>query len=95
MNATVSFLAPATSTHTAGTALPLPNIRIPASAIRGNAVFIVENGRAIKRTIAPGMTTASGDIEIKKGLIGGEDLILHPPEGLQENERVEVDTVPK
>jgi hypothetical protein len=34
------------------------------------------------------MTTASGDIEIKKGLIGGEDLILSPSETLKDGDRV-------
>jgi HlyD family secretion protein len=94
MNATVSFLSPtrAASGPAAATApqAESPSLRIPASALRENAVFVVEQGKAVKRPITRGRTTAGGDIEIKKGLIGGEDLILHPPESLKEGDAVKI-----
>jgi HlyD family secretion protein len=94
MNATVSFLSPtrAASGPAAATApqAESPSLRIPASALRESAVFVVEQGKAVKRPITRGRTTAGGDIEIKKGLIGGEDLILHPPESLKEGDAVKI-----
>jgi hypothetical protein len=36
------------------------------------------------------MTASNGEVEIKKGLLGGEDLILQPPETLKEGDRVTV-----
>jgi HlyD family secretion protein len=93
MNATVSFLSPrklaATQSSTTAPALASdpPAIRVPATAIRDGAVFVVENGRAIKRTVAV-MKTSGQDVEIRKGLIGGEDLIITPPESLQDGAKV-------
>ena len=89
MNATVSFLAaekPAASTTQPAT---LPAIRVPASAVRDGAVFVVENGKAVKRTVEIGRA-GPRDVEISKGLIGGEDLIVSPPESLEDGTRVKV-----
>jgi HlyD family secretion protein len=84
MNATVSFLAmkkPGAATRAA--AADRPAIRIPASAVRDNAVFVVENNKAVRRTVT--VTKTSGkDVQVDKGLIGGEDLILSPPDTLQD-----------
>jgi HlyD family secretion protein len=93
MNATVSFLAPrkATTASATGPAASRPPIRVPASAVRDGAVFVVEDGRAVKRTVATGRSVGgvgSRDVEIVKGLIGGEDLIVSPPESLQNGQRV-------
>jgi len=85
MNATVSFLAPV-STSTTQTAAR-PTIRVPASAVRDGAVFVVEDGKAVKRTIAID-GTAGRDVQVRTGLIGGEDLIVSPPETLQDGARV-------
>jgi HlyD family secretion protein len=87
MNATVSFLAPNKSATTQ--AAERPPIRVPASAVRDGAVFVVENGKAIKRTVAVDKT-AGRDVEVRKGLIGGEDLIVSPPESLQDGATVKV-----
>jgi HlyD family secretion protein len=95
MNATVAFLArPASTTGPEGPAATGPAatlvFRIPAGAIRDGAVFIVEDGKAVRRAVMKGMTTMKGEIEIREGLIGGEDLILHPPESLREGDKVTV-----
>jgi HlyD family secretion protein len=96
MNATVSFLSPkklaatqGAAATTAATAEP-PAIRVPATSVRDGAVFLVENGKAVKRTVAIVNTTGGRDVEIRKGLIGGEDLIVSPPESLQDGARVKV-----
>ncbi len=44
---------------------------------------IVENGVAKRLPVTIGLTAATGDVEINKGLIGGEDLILAPPKILK------------
>jgi HlyD family secretion protein len=87
MNATVSFLS-ASKSPTTGASVPRANIRIPSTSIRDGAVFVVEDGRAIKRTVDLGQKSATGEVEIRKGLIGGEDLILSPPTELKDGEKV-------
>jgi HlyD family secretion protein len=93
MNATVSFLSPKKLAATQGaTTAPIaetPAIRVPATAVRDGAVFVVENGKAIKRTVAI-MRSSGRDVEIGKGLIGGEDLIISPPESLQDGAKVKI-----
>ena len=92
MNATVSFLAPK-SMIVAGSASTAPSghpaIRVPASAVRDGAVFVVEDGVAKKRVVAT-MKTTGTEVEVQKGLIGGEDLILSPPDSLHDGARVKV-----
>ena len=98
MNATVSFLSPKklAATRSAATAptaadAERPAIRVPASSVRDGAVFVVENGKAVKRPVAIVNTAGAGggrDVEIRKGLIGGEDLIVSPPASLQDGARV-------
>ena len=97
MNATVSFLStkklPATQASTgAGNATEdRPAIRIPSTAIREGAVFVVEGGKALKRTIVAGQTSTRGETEIRKGLIGGEDLIVAPPADLKDGDKVKTE----
>jgi HlyD family secretion protein len=89
MNATVSFLSAQRTSATQGAvaASDRAPIRVPATAVRDGAVFVVENGKAIKRTVA--ISRSSGrDVEVRTGLIGGEDLIVSPPESLQDGARV-------
>jgi HlyD family secretion protein len=87
MNATVSFLDPALAARaeraTTAPAADRPSIRVPATAVRDGAVFVVENGKAVKRSVSTG-ATREGQIEIPRGLIGGEDLIVNPPDGLKD-----------
>lgn len=92
MNATVSFLAPRAETDdgaAATTAAP-PSIRIPATAVRDNAVFVVEDGKALKRPVTVVKGVDAREVEVRKGLIGGEDLIVNPPDSLQDGAKVKV-----
>ena len=83
MNATVSFLTPKKSAATqAGASKTAAAIRVPASAVHGNAVFVVEGGKAVKKVVVTGLSSAGGEVEIKKGLMGGEDLIVQSPANL-------------
>ena len=94
MNATVSFLSPrkfpTTQSASAAAAVERPNIRVPASAVRDGAVFVVENGKAIKRTVAVIKDAGGREVQVQKGLIGGEDLIVSPPESLEDGAKVTV-----
>ena len=89
MNATVSFLAPHKGATTQAIA-ERPSIRVPAGAIRDGAVFVVEDGKAVRRAISAGKNSINGDVEVRSGLIGGEDLIVSPPESLKDGTRVKM-----
>jgi HlyD family secretion protein len=85
MNATVAFVSdnkPGES-KTQSKAL----VTVPASAVRGNTVFVMVDGKALRKTIAVSGTTSQG-VQVEKGLIGGEDLINNPPADLKEGQRV-------
>ncbi len=89
MNASVDFVAEAKpgaavsndSTTTSRT------IYVPASAVRDGAIFVNLNGKAIKRPVKTGGTTSQG-VRIDEGLIGGEDVIINPPSGLKDGDKV-------
>ena len=71
----------------AGGAAGKPVVMLPASAVRDNAVFVVLDGKALRRAVKTG--AASGqNVRIEEGLIGGEDVIANPPAGLKDGERV-------
>jgi HlyD family secretion protein len=84
MNASIAFYSD--EKPSAG-APARPAIVAPASAVRDNAVFVVLEGKAVRRPVKTGGTTSQG-IRIEQGLIGGEDLIVHPPADLKEGDRV-------
>ncbi|MDB5288912.1 MAG: efflux transporter, family, subunit [Phycisphaerales bacterium] len=88
MNATVSFLSPAKSAAGARLSAERPPIRVPATAVRNDSVFVVENGRAVKRPVTTAKTASAAELEIRKGLIGGEDLIVNPPDSLEDGAKV-------
>ena len=92
MNATVSFLAAgagaSTRPGTAGPGSDRPVIRVPAASVRDGAVFVVENGRAVKRLVTTTKTADGREAEVRSGLIGGEDLITNPPEMMRDGDRV-------
>ena len=83
MNASVAFVSEAKP----GEAAPKALIAIPASAIRGNIVFVLVDGKAVKKTVKPGGTTSQG-VLVQSGLIGGEDLIDNPPPDLKDGQKV-------
>ncbi len=90
MNATVAFLAtPEIKSPTSQSAdAPATLFRIPSNSIRNNTIFILENKKAHQLPITPGLTSTDNQTEIKKGLIGGEDLILNPPDALKDGDPV-------
>jgi HlyD family secretion protein len=88
MNASVSFIADEKPAQAASDSRPEPLIYVPAGAVRNDTVFVVLGGRAMRRPVKTGNTSSSG-VEIKQGLIGGEDLIVNPPANLKEGSRVE------
>lgn len=94
MNATVSFLRPdklaAARSAASRPAAERPVLRIPASAVVNGAVLVVEDGKAQKRTLQLG-DTVDGKVEVRRGLIGGEDLILTPG-NLKPNDPVRLPT---
>ena len=88
MNATVAFYSDAKEGVKAGGSAPAKAlITVPASAVRGNSVYIVVEGKAVRRTVAVAGTTSQG-VQVESGLIGGEDLISNPPPDLKDGQRV-------
>ncbi len=85
MNASVAFASDQKPDDSAASAKPV--ILVPASALRDGAVFVYLDGKAVRRAVKPGPTSGSG-VEIESGLIGGEDLILDPPAGLKDGDKV-------
>jgi HlyD family secretion protein len=86
MNASVRFSEPAQ----AGSGVSYrPLVRIPASALHDGSVFIVRNGKATRREVQAGTTSAEG-VEIISGLIGGEALIVEAPAGLKDGQQVKI-----
>ena len=84
MNATVSFYNDA-KTESATETKRI--VVIPPGAVQNDHVFVVLNGRAIKRSVTTGGTSAKG-VLIESGLIGGEDLIVSPPADLKDGQKV-------
>jgi HlyD family secretion protein len=71
MNASVAFI----STDTGGAARQAkPVVVVPPAAVHDNAVFVIVEGRAVRKQVS--------------GLIGGEDVIVNPPADLKEGQRV-------
>jgi HlyD family secretion protein len=89
MNASVAFYAPEKpgekEANQASAAKPL--IMIPASTIRDGAVFMVVDGRAVRRQVRVSGTSQQG-ATISNGLTGGEDLIVNPPADLKDGQKV-------
>ena len=87
MNATVAFVDPA-APHQSGPANAL--LTIPASAVKDQGVFVVSEGKAIRRRVQTSGTTSEG-VRISHGLVGGEDVVLNPPSTLSDGEKVRVE----
>jgi HlyD family secretion protein len=86
MNASVAFIADARPV-VGKAAPPKPSIVIPSNAVRSGTVFLVSNGRAVKRSVRTGVAMAQG-VRIDEGLSGGEALIVNPPVDLKDGDRV-------
>jgi HlyD family secretion protein len=89
MNASVAFYEPEKPGENGANQTPAtkPLITIPASAVRDGAVFIVVDGKALRRQIQVSGTSQQG-ATISNGLIGGEDLIVNPPADLKDGQKV-------
>jgi RND family efflux transporter MFP subunit len=90
MNASVAFVSDAKPVERGEVAKP--SIVVPASAVRSSSVFLIVNGRALKRTVKTGSTNplpgGGQGVHVEDGLIGGEDLIANPPADLKDGDRV-------
>jgi HlyD family secretion protein len=86
MNASVAFLADRKSDSGATTSAR-PIVIVPATAVRDGAVFVMYDGRAVRRAVKTGATSSQG-IRIDEGLTGGEDLIANPPATLKDGDKV-------
>jgi HlyD family secretion protein len=84
MNASVAFIS---DEKPASAAVEKPVILVPPSAVKDGAVFVVLDNKAVRRAVKTGATSSQG-IRIEQGLIGGEDLILNPPAGLKDGDKV-------
>ena len=87
MNASVAFLSDAKPEAASSSAAARPVVMVPAAAVRDSAVFVLLDGKAVRRPVKVG-AASSGGVRIEQGLIGGEDLIANPPAGLKDGEKV-------
>ena len=85
MNANVAFLAPERAEDAQPAARAV--IEIPQTAVRGGRVFLYADEKVVAREVETGRT-ARGKTEILSGLSGGEELILDPPETLEDGAAV-------
>jgi HlyD family secretion protein len=72
MNATVAFYSGEKAAASPGK----PALVVPPAAVRDGAVFLVLDGKAVRRSV--------------KDLLGGEDLVLNPPPALKDGDRVRI-----
>jgi HlyD family secretion protein len=91
MNASVAFASEENpgqkSTRTGGEPTAKPVVIVPASALHDGAVFVLLDGKALRRAVKTGATSAQG-VRVEQGLVGGEDLITNPPPGLKDGDKV-------
>jgi HlyD family secretion protein len=87
MNASAAFYSTEKPGQANQTSAAKPLITIPASAVRDGAVFIVVDGKAVRRQVQVASTSQQG-ATISNGLIGGEDLIVNPPANLKDGQKV-------
>jgi HlyD family secretion protein len=86
MNASVAFLSDA-KPAAESSAAAAPVVMVPAGAVRDNAVFVLLDGKAVRKPVKVG-AASSGSVRIEQGLIGGEDLISDPPADLKDGAKV-------
>ncbi len=90
MNASVAFVGEdrAAANRPGAAAAPAkPMIHVPATAVRDGAVWIVLNGKVVRRAVKTAGITAQG-LRIEDGLIGGEDIVAAPTSEIKEGVRV-------
>ena len=60
---------------------------VPAGAVTDGTVWVMDEGRAQRRDVTTGIA-GSDRIEVLTGLAAGETVIVGPPEGLEEGDKV-------
>jgi HlyD family secretion protein len=85
MNASVQFMSdePAAAVSRPVRAV----VFVPAAAVRNDAVFVVLSGKAVRKQVRISGNTREG-MRVEEGLIGGEDIIVNPPETLKDGDKV-------
>lgn len=83
MNASVAFIEQGAPDGSSSR----PLIFVPITAVRDDAVFVVEQGKAVRRAVKTSSNTPMG-LRIEDGLKGGEQLIANPPADLKEGDAV-------
>lgn len=87
MNASVAFAADETTANKSPGAPAKPVVIVPSAALRDGAVFVLLEGKALRRAVKTGATSSQG-VQVEQGLVGGEDVILNPPAGLKDGDTV-------
>jgi HlyD family secretion protein len=88
MNASVAFISDEKPDAQSASAAPAkPVVLVPASAVKDGAVFVLLDGKAMRRAVKTGAVSGPS-IRVEDGLIGGEDLIVNPPAGLKDGDKV-------
>jgi HlyD family secretion protein len=87
MNASVAFISEDKPVSAAAPASAARVVVVPPSAVKDGAVFVVLDGKAVKRPVKTGAVSPQG-VRIEQGLIGGEDIIVTPPAGLKDGDKV-------
>jgi HlyD family secretion protein len=92
MNASVAFAAETKTAERSARGAPdaaaaKPVVMVPAGALRDGSVFVLLDGKALRRAVKTGATSTQG-VRVEQGLVGGEDLITNPPPGLKNGDAV-------
>ncbi|MCC7155373.1 MAG: efflux RND transporter periplasmic adaptor subunit [Bryobacterales bacterium] len=85
MNASVAFVS--AEKQGAPAVAGKPVVFIPASTVRDDKVYILLGGKVVVRPVRTSGNTPQG-LRVEDGLIGGEDLIVNPPAGLKDGDKV-------
>jgi HlyD family secretion protein len=94
MSARVTFLAPETGPESDTSTSPRSVITLPSEAVvtregKPSVLEVVDGSSVMVRAVVPG-GTIRGQVVIRQGLQGSEIVVLRPPEGLGEGDRVKV-----
>jgi HlyD family secretion protein len=87
MNASVAFVSDENPKTTTTEAPAKPVVLVPAAAIKDGAVFVLLDGKALRRAVKTGAVSPQG-VRVEQGLNGGEDVIVNPPAGLKDGAKV-------
>lgn len=85
MNASVAFVSD--ESPVIGNGPTKAAVYVPLTAVRNGAVFVVIDGKAVRRAVMTGAVRAEG-VRVEQGLVGGEDIIVAPTSEIHEGVRV-------